>query len=142
MKVEIINPSTGGVVETYVVPNFLMRDFQEWISEQEVVLDFKCLLNTVKNLDSEDPETGKPASNLREVDFYLPEPIKNRMLYELAKRAKSQMDIVESPDQILDEVTDRVSTLELQSSTILLAVVQEILQNHPDSGYKVRISDE
>ena len=68
------------------------------------------------------------------------------MEHILNQFAKSQIDSEESPDQSADrlnEVIDRASMPELQSRTILIAVVTEILQNHyPHSDYKVKISDE
>lgn len=142
MKVEVINPSTEKTIKTYSVPDLSMLDFQEWKDESEVVIQFDCLYDTVLNLNSADIETNKPISSARRVEFYLPNPIKNRVLSRLAK---SQMDSEESPNQsmeILENVTERVSTPELKSSAVLSAVAMEILQNHHErSNYKVRISD-
>ena len=142
MKLEIINRSTHETIATYSVPNFSMFDFQEWKGQSEVVINLDCLSATVAAMDSNDPETRKPVSNPREVDFYLPDPIKNRAISQLAK---SQMDTEESPDQSADrlnEIIDRVSTPELKSSTILFAVATEILQNHHSHlEYEVKISD-
>ena len=139
MKIEVINPSTLEVVETYSVPYLSMFDFQQWKDESEILIHLNCFLNKVENLDSNDPETNEPISDPREVDFYLPDPIKNQAISQFAK---SKMDIGESSDQNIDEVIEQVSMSRLKSSTILFAVVTEILQNHPHSDYKVRISDE
>ena len=141
MKVEIINPSTGDVVDTYSVPALRTFDFREWADESEVEIAFNCLLNTVENLDSKDRETQEPISNPREVDFYLPDPIKNKVI---SQSENLQTNTEGTSDQIPDEVIDTVSISMpvLKSSTILMAVVQEILQNHPHSDYKVRISDD
>ena len=142
MKVEVIDPLTLKTIQTYSV-DLSMFDFQEWKDENEVTIHLNCLLNTVKDLNSKDPETQEPISNPTEVDFYLPTPLMKNILVQLAK---SQTDTAESPNQFedrLNEVTDRVSTPELKSSIILSAVVTEILQNHhPLSDYKVKISDE
>ena len=142
MKVEVINRSTREIIETYSVPDFYVGDFREWNDRSEVVIHLAHLLDTVENLDSKDPVTEEPISNPRVVDFYLPDPVKNQMLSRLAK---SRTDTEESSDQFrdgLNEVTEEVSTPELKSSTILSAVVTEILQNHqPHADYKVRISD-
>ena len=139
MKLEVIECLTQKTIDTYFVPNFSMLDFQEWKESSKVELCLDCLSDTVANLDSKDSETNEPISNSQKVEFYLPDPIKNRVLSQLAK---SQTGAEESVDQILDEVTERVSMPELKSSTILSAVVTEILQNHhPHSKYKVRIFD-
>ena len=143
MKIEVINPSTLEVVETYSIPYLSIFDFQQWKDESEIIIHLNCLLNKVKNLDSKDSETNEPISNPREVDFYLPDPIKKRVFSQLTKLLTSSE---ESNTRLLDrhnETIERVSTPELKSSTILLAVTTEILQNHHQrSDYKVRISNE
>ena len=143
MNVEVINLSTSETIEIYSVPDLSMLDFQEWKEESKVEIHLNCLLNTVRNLNSTDPETQDPISNSKKVDFYLPDRLMEHILNQFAK---SQIDSEESPDQSADrlnEVIDRASMPELQSSTILIAVVTEILQNHhPHSDYKVKISDE
>ena len=142
MKVEVINCLTQKTITTYSIPDLSMYDFQEWKEPSEVMIDLDRLSDDVANLDSNDPETQQPASNPREVDFYLPDPLINRVCSQLAK---SHMNTEESLDQFMDrckETTERVSTPELKSSTILSAVVIEILKTHyPHSEYKVRISD-
>lgn len=137
MKVEVIKRSTEKSV-TYSVPDFSMLDFQEWKDESEpVLIPLNKLKDTVDNLDAKDPETEEPVSNPKEVDFYLPDPIKNRVIAQLAK---PQTDLDREAERL--EITERISTPVLKSSTILSAVVEEILQNHrPPSDYKVRISD-
>ena len=137
MKVEVIKISTEKSV-TYPVPNFSMLDFQEWKDESEpVLIPLNELKDTVDNLDAKDPETEEPVSYPKEVDFYLPDPIKNRVIAQLAK---PQTDLDREAERL--EITERISTPVLKSSTILSAVVEEILQNHrPPSDYKVRISD-
>ena len=113
-----------------------MLDFQEWKDESKVEIHLNCLLNTVKNLNSKDSETQDPISNPKKVDFYLPDPLIENVFDQLAAL---QTDMEESPEQL----AERVSTPVLKSSTILAAVVLEILQNHHHrSDYKVRISDE
>ena len=143
MKVEVVDISTEKIIETYSLPDFSIRDFRQWSDSSEVEVHLDQLLNTVKNLDSKDPLTEEHISNPREVDFYLPDPLKNQMFSQLTK---SQTDTEESSNQfrdVLNEVTEQVSTPELKSSTILYAVVTEVLQNHyPTSNYKVKIYDE
>ena len=139
MKIEVINSKTEKITETYSVPNLSMFEFQEWQVLNEVVIDLNQLSAATANLDSNDPEISEPISNPREVDLYLPDPIKNQVLDQLVKL---ETDPGESEDQIRDEVAERISMPNLKSSTILSAVVTEILQNHhPHSDYKVRISD-
>ena len=142
MKVEAINRSTQKTFQTYFVPNLSMLDFQEWNGLSEVVIHLDRLSDTVKNLDLKDPVTKKSLSNLTEVHFYLPDPLMKNVFVQLAK---SETDTEESPDQLADrlnKITDQISTPELKSSTILSAVVTEILQNHhPLSEYEVKISD-
>ena len=142
MKVEVINRLTHKTIATYSMPDFSMYDFQEWKDSGEVTIDLDRLSDNVANLDSNDPETQQSVSNPKDVDFYLPDPLINRVCSQLAK---SHTDTEESPDQFEDrcrEITERVSTPELKSSTILSAVVTEVLETHyPHSEYKVRISD-
>jgi hypothetical protein len=128
MKLEVINCTTQKPIKTYSVPDFSILDFQEWKAVSEIVIDLHQLPDATSNLDSNDPETNEPVSNPREVDFYLPDPIKNRAISQFARS-------LSGPEEPSEPV--------LKSSIILSAVVTEILQNHhPHSDYKVRISDE
>ena len=130
MKIEVIkviNSEKQKIIETYSVSSLSMFDFQEWQLLNEVVIDLNQLSAAPANLDSTDPETNESASNSQEVDFYLPDPIKNRAISQFVESRTG---------------TEESSELVLKSSTILFAVVTEILQNHqPHSNYKVRISD-
>ena len=119
---------------TYDVPDFSILNFQEWkgLSESEVI-PLNCLESRVAKLDSIDPETRKPVSDPKTVDFYLPDPLKNRVISQFTNH---ETDTEESPDP------ESVSTSELKARTVLSAVVTEILQNHsPHSDYKVRFYD-
>ena len=135
MKIEIIYPSTNEIIETYSVPYLSMFDFEQWKNEDEIIIHLNCFLDKVTNLDSMDSETNEPISNPREVDFYLPEPIK--------KQVFSEFETLQTDTEIFhDQLEYQVST-QLKSSTILTAVVTEILQNHNHHlDYQVRISDE
>ena len=132
MKLEIIkaiNCTTQEPIKTYSVPDFSMLDFQQWKASNEVqdVINLDQLLNVTANLDSKDSETNEPISNSLKVDFYLPDPIKNRAISQFAESRTG---------------TEEPSEPVLKSSTVLSAIVTEILQNHyPHSDYKVRISD-
>lgn len=133
MKLEIIKCSTCEKIETYSVQYFSMLDFQEWKeqNEREVTINLACLSDTATNLNSEDPETLEPVSDSREVDFYLPTPLIEKVFDQLKKSQENT-----------EEVSEQVSTSKLKSSKILSAIVTEILQNHhPHSEYEVRISD-
>lgn len=142
MKLEIINPSTDETIKTYSVPNFSMLDFQEWKVLNEVVIDLSQLSDDTTNLDSNDPETNEPVLNSQIVDFYLPDPIKNQAISQFAKLKTEQEELANQFVDGIDETIKQLSSLELKSSTILAAVVTEILQNYqPHSDYKVRISD-
>ncbi len=133
MKVEVIDRSTEESIVTYSVPDLSILDFQGWKDENEPIgIPLNKLKDTVDKLDSKDPETGEPVSYPREVDFYLPDPLKNGVFSRLAK----------STDTDMEGESEQVSMSVLKSSTILSAVVTEILQNHlPPSDYKVRVSD-
>ena len=134
MKVEILHRTSQEAIATYGVPDLSILDFQEWQDFSEpVVIPLNCLKERVAELDSIDPETGEPVSGPKTVDFYLPDPLKDRVIFQLTNL---KTDTEESPD------TESVSTSVLKSSTILSAVVTEILQNHsPHSDYEARISD-
>lgn len=146
MKLEIIERSEDKTIATYSVPELSMLDFQEMFdfqerkgpNEIEVTIGLDRLSGTVKDLDSNDPKTQKSESEPRKVDFYLPEPIINRMISQVKNREKSA-----DSDEISEyEISERVYTPALELSTILSAIVTEILQNHhPHSDYKVKISD-
>ena len=144
MKVEILHQTSQKATATYDVPDLSIPDFQEWGDLIELEgIPLSCLKNRVSKLvDSKDPEAQQPRPNPEAVDFYLPDPIKNRMLSRIAK---SETDAEESSELFLDklnEVTEQVSMPMLKASTVLSAVVTEILQNHsPHSDYEVRISD-
>ena len=134
MKVEIIHCATQKSVVTYDVRDLSILDFQEWkdLSEPEVI-PLNCLKSRVAELDAMDTETGEPVSSPKEVDFYLPDPLKKRVISRLTNH---ETDTEEPPDP------ESVSTPVLKANTVLCAVVTEILQNHkPHSDYKVRISD-
>ena len=128
MKLAVIKDcTTEKIIKAYSVPNLAMLDFQEWQEQNEVVINLNHLSHAIANLDSKDPETGESISNSREVDFYLPDPIKDRAISQFVE---------------LERGTEEPSEPVLKSSTILSAVVTEILQNHhPHSDYKVKISD-
>ena len=142
MKVEIIECSTNKTIETYTVTDLNLNDFQGWEELSKDTIQLNRLSDTVKNLDSKDSETQEPVAFPKEVDFYLPDPLKSRVFSRLAK---SQTNSEASPDQfveIFEEFTERASMPELKSSTVLSAVVTEILQNYmPHSDYQVRISE-
>lgn len=135
MKVEILHHTSQEAIATYDVPYLSILDFQEWqdFIREPVVIPLNCLKERVAELDSIDPETGEPVSGPKTVDFYLPDPLKDLVI---CQSTNPETDTEESPD------TESVSTSVLKSSTILSAVVTEILQNHsPHSDYKARISD-
>ena len=139
MKLEVINCTTEKLIKTYSVPDLSMLEFQEWKMSDEVVINLNQLSKDTASLDSKDPETDEFTSIQLRVDFYLPDPIKNQALSQFAK---SQTSLQDRSNQIPNEVNDAESMAMLKSRTVLSAVVTEILQNHPHSGYKVRISDE
>lgn len=128
MKLEVIkNCTRKKIIKVYSVPNLDLFDFQEWQERNEVVTNLNHLSQEIANLDSKDPETGESIATSREVDFYLPDPIKNRAISQFVESGTG---------------TEEPSEPVLKSSTILSAVVTEILRNHhPHSDYKVRISD-
>ena len=141
MKLEIIRDcKKQKIIKAYSVPDLAMLDFQEWQVLNEVVINLRHLSHAIANLDSKDSETNEPISKSREVDFYLPDPIKKQALSQFMN---PQTIAQEPSDQIPNEAIDEDSMSVLKSSTVLSAVVTEILQNHhPHSEYKVRISDE
>ena len=81
--IEVINSEKQEIIETYSVPHLSMFDFQGWNDTNKDIIDLNQLSATTANLDSNDPETNEPISNPREVDFYLSDPIKNRVLDQL-----------------------------------------------------------
>lgn len=144
MKVEVITCSTEKTIETYTVsdlPMFAFFDFDEWKNEGNILIDLNSLSDTVANLDPEDSEIQEPQPSREGVDFYLPHPLKDSALSRFAGSQTETKETSEFTDR-LREVSEQASRPALKLSTILSAVVTEILQNHhPHSDYKVRISD-
>lgn len=145
MKLEVINPPKQKTIETYSVPDlsmFAFFDFEEWKDEGTIVIDLNSLSDTMANPNIEDSEIQEPEPSREAVDLYLPDPLKDSML---SLFAKSQAETKETPNQFADrlnEISEQALRPMLKLSTILSAVVTEILQNHqPHSDYKVRISD-
>ena len=121
---------------------FAFFDFEEWKDEGTIVIDLNSLSDTMANPNIEDSEIQEPEPSREAVDLYLPDPLKDSML---SLFAKSQAETKETPNQFADrlnEISEQALRPMLKLSTILSAVVTEILQNHqPHSDYKVRISD-
>lgn len=119
-----------------------MLDFQEWKEVQPQIVSLKNLSESVAKLNSIDAETEAPNSRERRVDYYLPDPLKRQIfsrIEELQKCADYHFHLSEELSE-LGQKGECVS--ELKSSTILSAVVTEILRNHyPHSAFEVRISD-
>ena len=145
MKLEVINLSIQETIKTYTVPDlsmFAFFDFEAWKDEGAVVIDLNSLSDTVANLNPEDSDIQEPEPSREAVDFYLPDSLKDSML---SLFVKSQADTKETPTQFADrlnEINAQALRPMLKLSTILSAVVTEILQNHhPHSEHKVRISD-
>lgn len=145
MKLEVINSSTEKTIETYSVPDlsmFVFFNFEEWKDEGTIVIDLSSLSDTMVNPNIEDSEIQESEPSREAVDFYLPDPLKDSMLFLFAK---SQTETKETPSQFADrlnEISEQALRPMLKLSTILSAVVTEILQNHhPHSEHKVRISD-
>lgn len=144
MKIDVINPTTEELIETYSIRDFSILDFHQWKNESEIVIRLSCLLDELRDLDSIDPETNEPISNQRRVDFYLSNPIIDQVFSQFEKLTTNNVQ-EESNTQYSDsngEVIERISTPKLKSSTVLSAVVTEILQNHSQPDYEVRISDD
>ena len=139
MKIEVVNPLTHKVVETYIVKDLSLFDFQDWKDESEIIICLNSISDEVENLNSNDLETDEPISGQKEVDFYLPDPIINKAI---SQYEKLHTDLEESSDHIHDKENEPTFMTELKSKTILRAVVHEILQNYQlQSEYNVRIFD-
>ena len=97
MKLEVIkaiNCTAQEPIKAYSVLDFSMLDFKEWkaLNENEVVINLNQLSNVTANLDSKDSETNEPTSNSRKVDFYLPDPIKNRAISQFTELRTSESE--------------------------------------------------
>ena len=143
MKFEVIRCSGEKTVETYSMASISMFDFQQWKETSHQIIPLSELKGRIAKLDSTDSETNEPNSTPMTVDFYLPDPLRDDVF---AHFLKSETNTEESPNQSEKksaEVTERDFESVLKSSTILSAVITEILENHEQhSHYKVRISDE
>lgn len=138
MKIEVFNPSSSKIIETYSVPNLSLLDFkdQEWLNEGKIEIDLNDFSNTMKNFNIEESEPSQEA-----VDFYLPDSITESLLSQVAIM---QTDIKEN-----NHFTDRYNEIceisvhpILKKDVILSSVVSEILRNHHIcSDLRVRISD-
>ena len=84
---EVIECSTNKTIETYSVTDLNLIDFQGWEELSKDAIHLNCLSDAVKNLESKDSETQEPVSFPQEVDFYLPNPLKNRVFSSTRKGA-------------------------------------------------------
>ena len=142
MKVEVINCSTKVTIETYSVANLDLIGFQGWEKISKDAIHLTHLENVVKNVQLKDPETRDPISFPKEVELYLPDPLKDRVFFRLAKSIKDMDESSHQFKDTLEDVTEQASTPDLKLTTVLSAVVTEILQNHqPHTDYEVRISE-
>lgn len=132
MKLEVIKTSENAIVETYSVADISTPIFSNW-DESSQIFDLNELSRIVTNFDADEAEMNVAPR----VDFYLPNPLKNRML---AQFAELHSDSQELSDQTADGLNEGPY---LKLSTVLSAVITEISRNHqPDTNYQVRISDE
>ena len=145
MKLEIIDPLKPEPIKIYAVPDlsmFAFFDFEEWKNTGEIVVDLNSLSNLVADLDPGNAEIQVPEPSREAVDFYIPDPLKNSVLSQFARLQTEKEKPSNQFADRLNEVTEEVLRPALRPSTILTAVVTEILQNHHQrSDYKVRISD-
>lgn len=132
MKLEVIKSLEGETVETYLVADISTSIFSDW-EESSHIIAFNELYRIVTNLDAGDGEMNIAPR----VDFYLPNPLKDRVL---AKFAELNSNSQELSDQPLDGLNEGPY---LKLNTVLSAVITEISRNHqPQADYQVRISDE
>ena len=141
MKVEVVDNATDQTVETYVVRDLSLFDFQQWKDEQQQTIALEDLLERVSRLDSRDSETMEPNLAAREVDIYLPDPLLRQVIVQFGERRP----IVEEESEFSDDLSElnvgQFSLSILKSSTVLESVVTEILLNHhPHSRYLAIIS--
>ena len=139
MKVEVFKPSSLEIIETYTVPNLSLLDFkdQEWVNEGKIEIDLNDFSNTMNNVILE--ELG-PSQEF--VDFYLPDSLKDSMLYRLIQSQTEKEEFNSQSTDRINEIKEKISSPVLRLKTVLSAVVTEILKNHyPYSEYKVRIID-
>ena len=80
MKLEIIECSENKTIETYSVEDISMFNVPEW-KESPQIIPLNELSRIVANLSAVDSEMNVAPR----VDFYLPDPLKNRMLSQFAK---------------------------------------------------------
>lgn len=132
MKLEIIKCSENETVETYLLADISMF-YLPGLEESSHIIALNELSQIMTNLDPVDSEM----SVAPRVDFYLPDPLKDRMLSQFVEL---HPDMRELSDQLADGLNEGPY---LKLSTVLSTVVAEISRNHqPNSDYKVKISDE
>ena len=91
MKLDIIERSKQTLIATYSVPELSMLSFREWKDSLRIVIPLTKLPNVVTKLNSTDPETGDPSSVATSVDFYLPDPLKNKDAIRYERLTYSQV---------------------------------------------------
>ena len=132
MKLEVIKSSENATVETYLVADIYTSNFSDW-EESSQTIALNELARIVTNLDAGDSEMNVAPR----VDFYLPDPLKDRMLSQFEELHPDTKELSDQPEDGLNEGPY------LKLSTVLFAVVTEISRNHrPHTDYQVRISDE
>ena len=140
---EVMLCSNEETIEIYPVPDLSMSDFRQWRDSQQNI-PLEKLSDVVSRLDSKDLETNEPISRAVEVDFYLPEPLKDQVFARITNlQEDGEGTSIQSENATrLASVSSLDPVMELKSSVILSAVASEILQKHiPHSNYKVRITD-
>ena len=132
MKFEVIKSSENETVETYLVADISTSIFSDW-EEFSQIIALNELSRIVTNLDVRDAEMNVAPR----VDFYLPNPLKDRMLAQFAELHSDSQELSDQPVDGLNEGPY------LKLSTVLSAIITEISRNHqPHTDYQVRISDE
>ena len=140
MKLEVINCSTQKTIETYSVKDLSLFDFRQWEEAPHQSIPLNDLLESVAKLESRGSETEE--SYPCEVDFYLPDPLKRNTLSRFEESNSNTVEDFDQSEEMSEIADEGIFMSVLKSSTILSAVVTEILANHsPHSHYKVRISD-
>ncbi len=137
MKFEVVDTSSEKEIVTYVVKGISMLGFHQWKDIEQIDVRLDQLASEIGKLDSDDSETEQPSPIAVHIDFYLPDPLRDRMARRLAG-LKNANDIPSNQD-----APDLELVLPLRVSALLAAVVDEISHNHvPNAAFRVRISDD
>lgn len=142
MKIEVVRCSTKQPIETYLMPDVEMANFQEW-EETLRCISLSKLSNLAKEMNPENPKASELMPVSISVDFYIPTPVRRCAFHLFAESHTRGEELLEhTAEDFRRKIIEQAFTLAFRVSDVFVAVVTEISQNHaPHSDFMVKMSD-